>query len=87
MRCTHGLRRIGSAATDLCYLACGRVDAYFEYNLNAWDLAAGALIVIEAGGTVKDFSGGNNWLFGKEICCTNGLLEPELSKLIAEKFN
>lgn len=86
MRGTHGLRRIGAAAADLCYLACGRVDAFFEYNLNAWDVAAGALIVQEAGGTVTDFSGGNNWLFGKEIVGSNALLQPQFSRLIAEKF-
>lgn len=83
---THGLRRIGSAATDLCYLACGRVDAFFEYNLNPWDVAAGALIVKEAGGTVNDFSGGTSWLFGKEISCTNSLLEEEFNAVIFKNF-
>ena len=78
MRNTHGIRRIGSAATDLCYLACGRFDGFFEYNLNAWDVAAGALIVKEAGGVVTDFKGENNWLFGKEIIASNGLIEAEM---------
>lgn len=87
MKHTHGLRRIGSAATDLCYLACGRVDAFFEYNLNAWDVAAGALIVKEAGGTVNDFSGGTNWLFGKEISCTNSTLFEEFNGVIRLSFN
>lgn len=77
MKHTHGIRRIGAAAADLCYLACGRVDGFFEYNLNAWDVAAGALIVKEAGGTVCDFKGGDNWLFGKEIIATNTLIEDE----------
>lgn len=86
MEGTHGIRRIGAAAADLCYLACGRVDAFFEYNLNAWDVAAGALIVQEAGGTVSDFEGGGNWLFGKEICCTNGLLQAEFGGLIKGQF-
>ncbi|MBX3163130.1 MAG: inositol monophosphatase [Bacteroidetes bacterium] len=86
MQHTHGLRRIGSAASDLCYLACGRVDAFFEYNLNAWDVSAGALIVKEAGGTVCDFSGNQNWLFGKEISCTNGFLEQEFNEVIREMF-
>lgn len=86
MQHTHGLRRIGSAASDLCYLACGRVDAFFEYNLNAWDVAAGALIVKEAGGTVCDFSGNQNWLFGKEISCANGFLEKEFNEVIREMF-
>ncbi len=82
MKNTHGIRRIGSAATDLCYVACGRVDAFFEYNLNPWDVAAGALIVKEAGGTVKDFTGGQNWLFGKEIIATNPKIEKEFRKAI-----
>jgi len=86
MRCTHGLRRIGSAATDLCYLACGRVDAYFEYNLNAWDVAAGALIVKEAGGVITDFSGGTNWLFGREVCASNAVLREEFFGVVAERF-
>jgi myo-inositol-1(or 4)-monophosphatase len=86
MRGTHGLRRIGSAATDLCYLSCGRVDAFFEYNLNAWDVAAGALIVMEAGGIVKDFSGENSWLFGRELCASNALLNGEFQSLVSEKF-
>lgn len=82
MRNTHGVRRIGAAAADLCYLACGRVDGFFEYNLNAWDVAAGALIVKEAGGTVCDFKGGDNWLFGKEMIATNGLIETEFKDII-----
>lgn len=86
MRNTHGVRRIGAAAVDLCYLACGRVDAFFEYNLNAWDVAAGALIVKEAGGTVCDFNKGNNWLFGKEIIATNSIIKIEFENLIHENF-
>lgn len=86
MQHTHGVRRFGAAAADLCYLAAGRFDAFFEYNLSSWDVAAGALIVKEAGGTVSDFSGGDNWLFGKEICCTNGLLKEEFSELIRKFF-
>jgi myo-inositol-1(or 4)-monophosphatase len=86
MRSTHGVRRIGAAAADLCYLACGRFDAFFEYNLNAWDVAAGSLIITEAGGTVCDFSGGDKWLFGKEIACTNGLVDEEFNGKIREFF-
>ncbi len=82
---THGIRRIGSAATDLCYLACGRVDAFFEYNLNAWDVAAGSIIVKEAGGNINDFSGGENWLYGKEISGSNHLLKKEFN-LIIKKY-
>lgn len=67
MQSTHGLRRMGSAAVDLAYVACGRFDGFFEYNLNAWDVAAGAFIVKQAGGEVTDFSGGNDYIFGREI--------------------
>jgi len=83
MQQTHGIRRIGSAATDLCYVACGRADAFFEYNLNPWDVAAGALIVKEAGGTVTDFSGNNGWLHGKEIIATNGWVEKEFREALS----
>jgi len=87
MKNTHGVRRIGAAAADLCYLACGRVDAFFEYNLNPWDVAAGALIVKEAGGTVCDFTKGTNWLFGKEIIATNGLLKEAVEDIVYQNFN
>lgn len=86
MKNTHGLRRIGSAATDLCYVACGRMDAYFEYNLNAWDVAAGALIVKEAGGSICDFSKGTNWLFGREVIATNNCLKEEFETVIVNSF-
>lgn len=86
MKNTHGIRRIGAAAADLCYLACGRVDAFFEYNLNSWDVAAGALIVKEAGGTVCDFNLDQNWLFGKEMIATNTLVKDYFEKIILENF-
>jgi len=73
MRQTLGMRRMGSAAADLAYVACGRVSCFFESNLNSYDVAAGALIVQQAGGRVTDFSGGNNWLFGREIIAANGV--------------
>jgi myo-inositol-1(or 4)-monophosphatase len=68
---THGVRRLGSAATDLAYVACGRFDGFYEYNLSPWDVAAGALIVMQAGGVVTDFRGGNDYLFGREIVAGN----------------
>ena len=71
MRNSHGVRRLGSAATDLAYVACGRFEAFYEYSLNPWDVAAGAFIVQKAGGKVSDFSGGNNYIFGKEIIAGN----------------
>lgn len=67
MQKTHGLRRMGSAAIDLAYVACGYFDGFYEYNLNSWDMAAGILLVTEAGGIATDFSGGNNHLFGGDV--------------------
>jgi myo-inositol-1(or 4)-monophosphatase len=67
MKNCHGLRRMGSAATDLAYVACGRFEGFFEYNLSPWDVAAGILLVQEAGGTVTDFRGTDDYLFGREL--------------------
>lgn len=67
MRSTRGIRRLGSAALDLAWTACGRFDGFFEYGLHPWDVAAGALLVREAGGSVTDFAGGGNFLHGKTI--------------------
>jgi myo-inositol-1(or 4)-monophosphatase len=64
---TRGIRRIGSAALDLCYVACGRYGAFYEHHLNPYDIAAGALIVREAGGVVSDYKGKDHWLFEGEI--------------------
>ncbi len=85
MPASHGLRRMGSAAIDLAYVACGRFDGFFEFKLNAWDVAAGSLLVQEAGGSVSDFSGENNHLFVKEIIATNGNFHDEVLKIIMEK--
>lgn len=82
----HGLRRIGSAAVDLAYVACGRFDGYFEYNLNAWDVAAGALIVKEAGGELFDFSGGADFIQKRELVATNSLISKEMLHIIAKHF-
>ncbi len=84
---THGVRRLGSAATDLVYVACGRYDAFYEYNLNAWDVAAGAFIVKQAGGNVGDFHGDGNYIFGKEIVASNGLIFNEFQKLVDQLMN
>jgi myo-inositol-1(or 4)-monophosphatase len=81
MQKSHGLRRMGSAAVDLAYTACGRFEGYFEYNLKPWDVAAGTLIVQQAGGKVTDFSGGENYIFGGEIVASNGI-HPELLDVI-----
>ena len=74
MRGTRGIRRLGSAAVDLVYVACGRFDFYFEFDLNPWDIAAGLLIVAEAGGQTSDFAGTGSAFSGKEILASNGLL-------------
>jgi myo-inositol-1(or 4)-monophosphatase len=84
-RC-HGLRRIGSAAVDLAYVACGRVDAFFEYNLNSWDIAAGAFIVQQAGGNIMNFSGGSEFIEQREILATNGLIDEEVLEAIKRHF-
>ncbi len=68
---TRGMRRMGSAAVDMAYVACGRFDGFFEHALHAWDIAAGIIILQEAGGKVCDFKGGDNYLFGKEIVASN----------------
>jgi myo-inositol-1(or 4)-monophosphatase len=70
---THGVRRLGSAATDLAYVACGRLDGFFEYKLSPWDVAAGGFLVQQAGGLVTDFSGVQNWLHGGELCAGNAV--------------
>lgn len=77
MRNSHGLRRLGSAATDLAYVACGRFDAFYEYSLSPWDVAAGAFIVKQAGGKVSDFNGGDDYLFGREIIAANSPIYQE----------
>lgn len=86
MRHTHGIRRMGAAAVDLCYVACGRMDAFYEFNLKAWDVAAGALIVNEAGGKVSDFSGHQHWLFGKEIIAGNATIHGLCQTIIQQQF-
>jgi myo-inositol-1(or 4)-monophosphatase len=79
---SHGIRRLGSAAVDLAYVACGRLEGFFEYNLHPWDVAAGILIVKQAGGEVTDFSGGDNALFGKQLCASNGKIQGEMLSII-----
>jgi myo-inositol-1(or 4)-monophosphatase len=76
---THGVRRPGSAATDLAYVACGRFDAFYEYSLHAWDVAAGAFLVQQAGGKVCDFSMGDNFIFGEQIVASNSKVHEEFA--------
>lgn len=84
---TRGIRRFGAAAVDLAYIACGRFDAFFEYSLNPWDVAAGVLIIEEAGGVVSDFKGGNNYLYGRELIATNKAVSISFQKVITANFN
>lgn len=84
MKRTRGLRRMGSAAIDLAYVAAGRFDVFFEYGLNPWDVAAGALLVKEAGGTVSDFSNGDKFLFTGQIVAGSDVSHKELIMLIKE---
>lgn len=86
MEISHGVRRMGSAALDLCYVACGRLDAFFEYNLKPWDVAAGALICMECGCRISDFKGEENWLYGKEILAAPHALFMEFQSFIKGKF-
>ncbi len=81
MQQTHGLRRMGSAAIDLAYVAAGRFEAFYEYNLHSWDMAAGVLLVREAGGMVTDFAGGDEFLFRGDIVAGSAM-QPELLRVI-----
>jgi myo-inositol-1(or 4)-monophosphatase len=81
---TQGVRRVGSAALDLCYVACGRLDAFWEWNLHAWDVAAGCLIVGEAGGRVSDFAGAPHRVTGAQTAASNGHVHDQLLGMIAD---
>ena len=86
MQKCHGLRRIGSAAVDMAYVAAGRFDAYYEYNLHSWDVAAGIVLVKEAGGEVFDFSGGDESISKREMVATNGQISGELLGIVRKYF-
>lgn len=79
---THGVRRLGSASIDLAYVACGRFDLFFEYDLKIWDIAAGILLVREAGGKFSDFSGYMTGLSGDETLASNALIYYEILEII-----
>jgi len=83
---THGVRRAGSAALDLCYVACGRFEAFWEFNLNPWDTAAGVLLVEEAGGRVTDMRGGPFEIASRETLASNGLVHESLLQEFAAIF-
>ncbi len=78
------VRRLGSAAIDLCWVACGRFDGFWEYNLNPWDIAAGYLIIEEAGGKVTNFNGEPYSVYDKQTLATNGLIHDDMLRLISQ---
>jgi myo-inositol-1(or 4)-monophosphatase len=83
---THGVRRAGSAAIDLAYVACGRLDGFWEFGLNPWDVAAGVLMVAEAGGACSDMHGGPAAINGPHLIADNGKIHGELVGLFGEVF-
>ena len=83
----QGVRRNGSAALDLCYVACGRLDGFWEWKLRPWDTAAGALIVREARGAVSDFRGGAFDLFGEQTLASNGVLHTDMTRILAARLD
>jgi len=83
---SHGVRRAGSAALDLAYVAAGRLEAFWEFNLNPWDTAAGILLVEEAGGRVSDFSGNRVQLESREVLASNGLIHDEMVSFFQNMF-
>lgn len=83
---THGVRRFGSAAADLAYVASGQSEGFFEFFLNPWDVCAGCLIVQQAGGIVTDFKGGDNYIHGKELIAGNQL-QPDMLRVISKYWN
>lgn len=84
---THGIRRPGSAAWDMCNVACGRFEGFYEYGLSPWDVAAGSLLITEAGGKVTDWEGNDDWLFGRRIVAGNNRIHEFLLKEIKHHFN
>ncbi len=83
---TRGVRRFGSAALDLAYVSCGRFDSFYEITLNAWDVAAGIVLVKEAGGLVSDFKGGADYLFGAEIVASTPDIHPDILNIIEKNY-
>ncbi len=84
---SRGIRRFGSAAVDLAYVACGRFDVFFEYGLNPWDIAGGAMVVKQAGGIVSDFNKQEDFLFGEEIIASNSLIHNSFIEKLQKHFN
>lgn len=83
---SHGVRRAGSAGLDMAYVACGRLDGFWEFHLNPWDTSAGYLLVEEAGGTVTHMDGGKFTMDSREVLATNGLIKDEMVRLFTDMF-
>jgi myo-inositol-1(or 4)-monophosphatase len=83
---SHGVRRAGAAAIDLAYVACGRLEGYWEFQLNPWDTSSGVLLVEEAGGKITHFDGSPFTLDSREVLATNGLIHAEIQHLFVEMF-
>ena len=81
---SQGVRRGGSAAIDLCYTACGRFDGFWEFELNPWDIAAGSLLIQEAGGQICNFSGQDFDLYDGQVLATNNKLQKPMLEMINE---
>lgn len=86
MQNSRGIRRLGAAAVDLAYVACGRFDGFFEYSLQPWDVAAGAFLVQEAGGLITDFTGGDNFLFGNEVLAASPAIHQAMLEIVGKEF-
>lgn len=82
----HGMRRFGAAAIDLAWVAAGRLDGYYELGLQPWDVAAGGLILAEAGGQVTDFSGTDNYVFGRQLVASNGAIHADMLQVIGQRY-
>lgn len=87
MQQCHGIRRMGSAAVDMAYVACGRFGAYFEYNINLYDIAAGVVLVREAGGSAFNFSGEDEFFESRECISSNGKIGGIMQEVIQKHFN
>ena len=84
LKTTQGVRRPGSAAIDLAYVACGRLDGFWEHGLHPWDLAASAVIIKEAGGELSDFKGGDDYLYGRTLVASNKKIHDRLLNIVSK---